>query len=86
VFRTWVAQASCECGWWGRQRLLCGQAVYDAHVHCAETACVPATDLLIDFRSTVQYPAADFRRQLENGSAARRRGASQDDDVPTSLR
>jgi len=73
VFRTWVAQASCECGWWGRQRLLRGQAVYDAHVHCADTVCVPAANLLIDFRSSVQYRAADNRRQLEEG--ARCRGA-----------
>jgi hypothetical protein len=75
VFRTWVAQASCECGWWGRQRLLRGQAVYDAYVHCAEVDCEPADALLIDYRSAVQYPAADVRRQLEEGPDARCRGA-----------
>jgi hypothetical protein len=54
VFRAWTSQASCECGWWGRQRPLRGQAVYDAHVHCAETCCEPARALLVDFRSAVQ--------------------------------
>jgi hypothetical protein len=71
VFRTWASQASCECGWWGRQRLLRGQSVYDAHVHCVETGCMPAAALLVDFRSAVQYPAANDRRQLEEGPNAR---------------
>lgn len=28
-------RAACDCGWWGKQRLLRGSAIADVFIHCA---------------------------------------------------
>jgi len=48
AFRTLTSEAHCDCGWSGRRRLLRGLAIHDALVHCWETGCAPAEDLVVD--------------------------------------